>query len=60
MKKKQLVRRNYENFEKAVKFLALNYFLKKVIDIWHGSKYASEFCYFNTDDNTTLPSCESK
>ena len=56
MKKKQLVRRNYENFEKAVKFLALNYFLKKVIDIWHGSKYASEFCYFNTDDNTTLPS----
>ena len=31
MKKKQLTRPNYENFEKIVKFLALNYFLKKVL-----------------------------
>ena len=32
MKKKQLTRRNYKNFEKAVKFQALNYFLKKAVD----------------------------
>ena len=31
IKKKQLTRRNYENFEKTIKFLALNYFLKKVL-----------------------------
>ena len=28
---KQLTRSKYENFEKTVKFLALNYFLKKVL-----------------------------
>ena len=43
MKKKQLTKRNYENFEKTVKFLALNYSQKSsIIDICHGSKYASE------------------
>ena len=31
MKKRQQARSNYENFEKTVKFLALNYFLKNVL-----------------------------
>ena len=30
-KKKGLTKRNWENFEKTVKFLSLNYFLKKVL-----------------------------
>ena len=32
MKKKQLTKRNYKNFEKTVKFQAINYFLKKAAD----------------------------
>ena len=44
MKRKQLTEHNYENFEEIVESLALNYFSQKssTIDIWHGSKYASE------------------
>ena len=53
MKKKQLARRNYENFEKAVKFLS-NYFLKKVISWMFGMvlntplSYYDSTCYYNT------------
>ena len=62
---KQLTRSKYENFEKTVKFLALNYFLKKVLSssgmvLNALLGYYDSICYYNTDGNTVFPSSETK
>ena len=61
MKKKQLPKRNQENFEKTVKFLALNYFLEKdlswIFDMVLNTpqSYYDSICYYNTYDNQKQP-----